>query len=65
MKLKVIRAMKDVSQYDLNLRTGIPQSKISLFERGYLKPNKNEKTAIAKALNVNVDELEWRVLENG
>jgi transcriptional regulator with XRE-family HTH domain len=59
MNLKVIRTVKNINQYELNRRTGIPQSRISLIERGYVQPNEKEKTAVANALGVEVDEIEW------
>ncbi|MBA3030861.1 MAG: helix-turn-helix transcriptional regulator [Desulfobacteraceae bacterium] len=59
MILKIARHVKNKNQYDLSRETCIPQSKISLFENGYLSPNDQEKTAIAKALSVGVDEIDW------
>lgn len=59
MNLKILRTVKNVNQYELNRRTGIPQSKISLIERGYVEPNENEKAAVANALEVGIEEIEW------
>ncbi len=59
MKLKILRAIKGVTQYEVNLRTGIPQSKISLIERGYVEPSKNVKVLIANALGTEADKIEW------
>ena len=50
MTLREVRFFKGLNQYDIALKTGIPQSKISLIERGYLKPKNDEKEKIAKAL---------------
>ena len=59
MKLRMIRAEKEMSQWSLSKETGIHQSKISLFERGFITPNDEEKEGIAKALRVSVDEIAW------
>ena len=57
MSLREIRFYKGLSQYDITLRTGIPQSKISLIERGYVQPGDDEKERIAKALKCRVGEV--------
>ena len=57
MNLRMERILKGFNQYDIALKTGIPQSKISLIERGYLEPKKEEKRKIAKALNLKVSEI--------
>lgn len=65
MKLKAIRAERMESQWSLYKETGIHQSKISLFERGYIKPSDEEKQKIAEALNVSVDEIDWEIQRGG
>ncbi len=35
-RLKKFRVLKGLTQWDVSLRTGIPASKISLIERGYI-----------------------------
>ena len=57
MTLREIRFYRGFSQYDITLRTGIPQSKISLIERGYVQPGDDEKERIAKALKCRVGEV--------
>ncbi len=59
MQIRVIRAIKRMSQYDLQKKANIPQPKISLIERGYIKPTEDEKTAVAMALGVSVHDVEW------
>jgi DNA-binding XRE family transcriptional regulator len=59
MDLATTRAMKKLTQWDLKVATGIHQSKISLFENGYLVPNEKEKLSIAKALNLKPDDISW------
>jgi DNA-binding XRE family transcriptional regulator len=65
MKLKAIRAERMESQWSLSRETGIHQSKISLFERGYIKPSDDEKQKIADALNVSVDQIDWDIQRGG
>ena len=57
MTLKQARAGKNFNQHDLALLTNINQTKISLMERGYVRPSKEELLAIGKALNVSPSEL--------
>jgi transcriptional regulator with XRE-family HTH domain len=59
MNFREARFKSGLTQYDLTLRTGIQQSKISLFERGYLKPRNNERSRIAKALEIGPEEINW------
>ena len=59
MDLVTARAIKKKTQWDLRKTTGINQSKISLIEHGYIIPNDEEKTAIAGALGVTVNEIHW------
>lgn len=55
-KLKFIRLKKGLTQLDVYLRTGIPQWRVSLIERG-LQPNKDEAKKIASVLEGNAQEL--------
>ena len=57
MTLREARFFKGLNQYDIALRTGIAQSKISLIERGYLEPKDDEKEKIAKALNCHAADI--------
>lgn len=57
MGLREIRFLKGLNQYDLSLKTGISQSRISLIENGYANPKKEEKKKIAKVLHTPVDKL--------
>lgn len=56
-KIKEKRFFLGLSQYDLALKTKIPQCTISLLERGYVRPKEKEKKAIAKVLNCSVNEI--------
>ena len=57
MTLKEARFFKGLNQWDISIKTGIPQSKLSLIERGYVNPKEHEKKKIAKALNCKVEEI--------
>ena len=56
-QLKKIRALKEMSQFQLRIATGIHASKISLLESGYMEPTADEKAKLAKALKTPVDKL--------
>jgi transcriptional regulator with XRE-family HTH domain len=64
MYLFEARARKRFTQWDIRLATGIHQSKLSLIERGYVTPSDEEKEALAGALGVAVDEIQWPVQED-
>ena len=55
-KIKVERVKKGFTQFDIAMRTGIAQWRISLIERG-ISPKKEEMVGIAKALNKEVGYL--------
>lgn len=59
MDLRTARFKKNLTQYDLKIKTGIHQSKLSLIERGYIKPNKDEVRRLAKVLGVKANDLSW------
>ena len=57
MTLREARFFKRLTQCDVSIKTKIPQTKISLIERGYVEASENEKKALSKALGVPVSEL--------
>lgn len=57
MTLKEARFFKGLNQWDISVKTGIPQSKLSLIERGYIEPREDEKRKIAKVLGCKVAEI--------
>lgn len=59
MNLKEARFKKGFKQYDLFLKTGIAQCKISLFEQGYMLPREDEKLRLAEALEIEASTLEF------
>ena len=61
-RLKEIRALRRVTQFQFSLNTGIHQSKLSLVEGGMMFPTEVEKQKIAEALCVTVDDI-WGHLD--
>jgi len=55
--LREKRFFKEMSIYDLSVKTGINPARISLMERGYKTPTEEEKKKIAKALGCEVPEI--------
>lgn len=51
------RFFAQISIYDLAIKTGIDPGRISLIERGYKIPRKDEKEAIVRALNCDVQDI--------
>lgn len=53
-KLKKARLLKGLTQWDIAIKTGIPTTKISLVERGYIpleKLRESQKDAYLRLLN--------------
>ena len=61
--LRIKRNLRRITQFDIRLKTGIHQSKISLIENGYYPPTIEEKKKIAKVFNCKPDELFPMTLE--
>lgn len=57
MDLRIARVRAAKSQHVLSYETGIPQSVLSLLERGLREPKPKEAARIAKALNVGVRDI--------
>ena len=55
MNLKEARFKKKYTQFDISLKTGIHQSQISHFEKGYLVPSADMKKKLNKALGTKLD----------
>ena len=55
MLLREARFIKRKTQYEICISTGIPQSKLSLIENGFIIPSKEEKAKIETALNIKID----------
>jgi transcriptional regulator with XRE-family HTH domain len=61
MKIKMLRFLQDKSQYVLANESGVHQGRISLIERGIVKPTLKERENLAKALNVKPEQLDFEV----
>ena len=59
MEIKVARAIKRITQYDLANLTGIHPSKISLIENAKVRPTATEMKLIALALEMEVGDITW------
>lgn len=60
MNLKELRFRKGLNQFDIQLLSGVHQSRISLIERGYVKPTSKELERLARALKVKPEDLEFK-----
>ncbi len=58
MNLKVLRAMRGMSQFKLGRKTGIYSAKISHFENGLVELSPVERARIAKVMKVPPDEIQ-------
>lgn len=56
-KLRELRVIKRITQFQLRLSTGIHQSKISMIENGLIEPREDEKKRLSKALGVRPEEI--------
>jgi len=56
-KLRELRVVKRVTQFQLRIVTGIHQSKISMIENGLVTPREDERKRLAKALGVRLEEI--------
>ncbi len=62
-KLEMERRKRFLSQWDLARSTGIIQTRLSLIERGEVKPKEQEIRAIAKVLGLSPEECFEEVIE--
>lgn len=56
-KLREIRVIRRVTQFQLRLLSGIHQSRISLIENGFIEPRADERQRLAKALGVSPEKI--------
>ena len=56
-RLRVIRAERRVTQFQLRLQTGINATKISFIENGLVQPREDEKKRLARALGANPEDI--------
>jgi len=57
VNLKIARVVNGMSQYDLASQTGIPQSRLSLIERGFFRPTQRQSEKIAEAVRSEPEKL--------
>lgn len=62
-KLRELRVVKRITQFQIRLATGIHQSKISMIENNLVEPRSDEKQKLAKALHMKPEEI-WGVNES-
>lgn len=55
-EIKIKRIRQEISQVELGARTGIPQWRISLIERG-IKPKQHEIKKISEALSLSAEDI--------
>lgn len=56
-RLREIRVVKRITQFQLRVSTGIHQSKISMIENGLIEPRDDERRRLAEALGVRTEEV--------
>ena len=56
-RLKVCRAEKKITQFQLSVDSGIIQSRLSYIENDLVQPRLDEKKRIAKALGCKPEEI--------
>ncbi len=56
-KLREVRVVKRISQFQLRVLTGVHQSKISMIENGLVQPREDEKERLARALGMREEDI--------
>ena len=56
-RVREVRVVKRITQFQLRIATGIHQSKISMIENDLVEPREDEKKRLARALGVPIREL--------
>lgn len=56
-RIRYYRELANMTQRDLGLKVGVKHNTISLYEKGTNRPSQNILFAIAKVLNVNINDL--------
>ncbi len=57
MDLRIARVKRKMSQWELSYKTRISQGRISLFERGFRQPTKEQADKIADVLQVDIKDI--------
>jgi transcriptional regulator with XRE-family HTH domain len=63
MHLDEARFRRHITQFELALKCGLSQTKISLFEKGFRMPSDDEKKRLAKVLQVKPMDLEFKMIK--
>ena len=61
--LPLVRTLKQISQMEVSVKTGISQTKISMFERGTKLPTPEERKKIAAVVDWPPDDLHFELIE--
>jgi transcriptional regulator with XRE-family HTH domain len=61
LPLKVHRSLLGFSQYVIQNKSGVFQSRLSLIENGLAQPTDKEAAGIAEALGVAPEEIAWPI----
>ena len=56
-RLRDVRVLKRITQFQLRLQTGINATKISFIENGLVEPRDDEKKKLSRALGVKAEEI--------
>jgi transcriptional regulator with XRE-family HTH domain len=56
-RLRDVRVLKRITQFQLRLQTGINATKISFIENGLIEPREEEVKKFSKALGVRPEEI--------
>ena len=56
-RMREMRAKKRLRQFDLSIKTGIPQSRLSFIENELISPSEEEKKKISEALGAKVTDV--------
>lgn len=64
-RLREFRVIPKITQWELALRSGVKQSRISLIENYLVQPTLREKEKLAEALKQSIDEIFPNNINNG
>jgi DNA-binding XRE family transcriptional regulator len=62
-RLREVRVVKRMTQFQLRLITGVHQSKISFIENGLVEAREDEKKRLARALGVRIQDI-WKTSDS-
>ena len=59
--VREIRSRIGHGQWQLQKKSGVFQSRISLIERGLVQPTLKEKSALAAAFGLSIEDIDWGI----